>query len=390
MKDRLHFRRLLELSNNQKTSCFLFGPRGTGKTWWLKETFPDALYFDLLQGDLYIELLSRPARLEELIPPSYQNYVIIDEIQRIPDLLNEVHRLIESKKIPFILTGSSARTLRRRSTNMLGGRALTYHMYPLTCQELGDNFNLKESICYGHLPAIFSGVKPENYLKSYIQTYIKEEVQQEGLTRNLGGFARFLESAAFSQGQVVNLAEVAREASLHRKVVENFFTILEDLLIAYHLPVFARRAKRRLINHQKFYYFDVGVFRQLRPLGPLDSTQEAEGPALETLVFQEIKAVNAYYELGYSLYFWRTASQVEVDFVLYGEKGLIAIEVKRSSSVSPKDLNGLKLFKEDYPESKLFLFYGGKQRQYIDGIEVIPLLEALKGLPELLNGNALN
>lgn len=384
MKDKLHFKRILQLPENPKTSCFLFGPRGTGKTWWLKENFPEALYFDLLNGDLYIELMARPARLEELIPPDYQNYVIIDEIQRIPELLNEVHRLIESKKISFILTGSSARTLRKKSTNMLGGRALTYHMYPLTCQELGDSFNLQESVHYGHLPAIFSGIKPESYLKSYVQTYIKEEVQQEGLTRNLGGFARFLESATFSQGQVVNVAEIARESSLHRKVVENFFTILEDLLIAYHLPVFTKRAKRRLINHQKFYYFDVGVYRQLRPLGPLDSVEEAEGSAFETLVFQELKAVNAYYDLGYSLYFWRTASQVEVDFILYGEKGLMAIEVKRSSHISPKDLNGLKLFKEDYPESKLYLFYGGKQRQYIEGIEIIPLIEALKDLPTLL------
>lgn len=384
MEKHPHFKRLLELSE-VRTSCFLFGPRGTGKTSWLKENFPEALYFDLLEGDLFIDLMSRPSHLEELIPPGHQNYVIIDEIQRVPELLNEVHRLIETKNIPFILTGSSARSLRKKSTNMLGGRALTYHMYPLTCQELGSSFNLQESLQWGNLPSIFSKINPESYLKSYVQTYIKEEVQQEGLTRNLGGFARFLESASFSQGQVVNVAEIAREASLNRKVVENFFSILEDLLIAYHLPIFSRRAKRKLISHRKFYYFDVGIFRQVRPIGPLDSVEESEGAALETLVFQELNAINAYFELGYSLHFWRTAHGVEVDFVLYGKKGLIAIEVKRSTRISPKDLQGLKLFFEDYPEAKLYLFYGGKERQYIDGIEIIPVETALNELPTLLN-----
>lgn len=378
------YSRLLKFPKNSKKSFFLFGPRGVGKTWWLRHTFPDALYLDLLESDLHLDLLSRPQRLEQLIKPGFKNWVIIDEVQKIPDLLNEVHRLIESRRLSFILTGSSARALRRKGVNLLAGRALTYSMYPLTAQELGANFNLRESLKFGHLPAVFSEPDPSRYLNTYIHTYLKEEVQQEGLTRNLAGFARFLEIASLSQGQVVNSAEIAREIGLNRGTVTSFFEITEDLLLTYQLPVFTKRAKRRLITHSKFYFFDVGVYRSLRPKGPLDSVEEIEGAALETLVLQELKAVNAYYDLGYQIYFWRTSNQTEVDFILYGEKGLLACEVKRSDKISRKDLTGLLAFKRDYPEATLMLFYGGSRYEYLDGIHAIPIIEALKKLPEIL------
>lgn len=385
MQNEFMFTRLLHLSTKPRKSCFLFGPRGTGKTWWLKHTFPDAIYLDLLESDLYMDLLARPQRLEELIPPEYNGWIIIDEVQKLPELLNEVHRLIESRRLTFILTGSSARSLRRKGVNLLAGRALTYHLYPLTCKELGSRFVLKDSLKYGHLPAVFSEADPLKYLNSYIHTYLKEEVQQEGLTRNLSGFARFLEIASLSQGQVINMTEIAREISVQRKVVENFFSIAEDLLLSYQLPVFTRRAKRRLISHSKFYFFDVGVFRSLRPRGPLDSSEEIEGAALETLVLQEMKAINDYFDLGYHLHFWRTSNQVEVDFILYGPKGFIACEVKRANKISKNDLRGLKAFKEDYPEAQLFLFYSGSRREYIDDIRIIPVTEALGHLSELLS-----
>lgn len=381
------FKRLLNLPLKPQKSCFLFGPRGTGKTWWLKQTFPKAIYLDLLESNLFMELLARPQRLEQLIPEDHKDWVIIDEVQKIPALLDEVHRLIESRRLAFILTGSSARSLRRKGVNLLAGRAITYHMYPLTCEELKTEFSMEESVRYGHLPAVFSEAEPMKYLSSYIHTYLKEEVQHEGLTRNLSGFSRFLEIASMSQGNVLNMAEIAREIFVSRKVVESYFEIVSDLLLTYELPVFTKRAKRRLIRHSKFYFFDVGVYRSIRPTGPLDTPEEIEGAAYETLVLQELKAVNDYLELGYQIYFWRTSNQLEVDFVLYGPLGLLAIEVKRSGRVSPKDLSGLKAFGTDYPEAKRFLFYGGDRSEYIDGVQVVPLEHGLRNLSVLLKNS---
>ncbi|MFT5208127.1 MAG: putative AAA+ superfamily ATPase, partial [Candidatus Omnitrophota bacterium] len=276
-------------------SFFLFGPRGTGKSYWVKATFPNSVYLDLLEAELYIPLMANPQRLQEFIgKTTKQQWIIVDEVQKIPELLNEVHRLIEKNHYKFILTGSSARKLKKKGVNLLAGRALTYHLYPLTSSELGKDFVLNQSIQFGHLPSVFSEENPKKYLQSYIQTYLKEEIQQEGLTRNLGAFLRFLEAASFSQGSTINIAEVARECSVHRKVVEQYFVILEDLLLAKFLPVFTKRSKRRLLAHPKFYYFDVGIYRALRPRGPLDRSEEIDGHALETLFFQELTALNDY------------------------------------------------------------------------------------------------
>ncbi len=384
MQNEVMFSRLLKIPVDNNKSFFLFGPRGTGKTTWIKSIFSESLYFDLLKFDLYNDLLARPGRLENLIPQGFQNWIILDEIQRIPELLNEVHRLIETFHYKFILTGSSARTLRKKGVNLLAGRALTYKMYPLTAVELGDSFCLKKSLAWGHLPSIPSEKTPNLFLKAYVQTYLREEILQEGLTRNLGSFSRFLETASFSQGSVLNISEIARESGIERMRVTNYFSILEDLLLASLLPVFTRRAKRRMISHPKFYFFDVGIFRTLRPMGPLDSPQEAEGPSLETLCFQELSAINDYYNYEYNLYYWRTSNGVEVDFILYGPKGLLAFEIKRSSRISKKDLNGLKSFANDYPEAKLYMLYGGSRQEYVDNISILPVEKALKELPSIL------
>ena len=251
-------------------SFFLFGPRGTGKTTWLKQRLPGALYLDLLDSGLYVDLLARPQRLGELIPPAYDGWVVLDEIQRIPMLLNEVHRLIEARRIPFAMTGSSARSLRRRGVNLLAGRAPTYRMHPLTAGELGADFDPAAALRYGHLPAVRSEPDPDAYLASYVETYLREEVLQEGLTRNLAAFSRFLEAASFSQAAPLNVAAVARDAGMERRTVANYFQVLEDLLLAWRLPPFTRRAARRLTGHPKFFLFDAGVYRRLRPRGPLD------------------------------------------------------------------------------------------------------------------------
>ncbi len=379
-----NYQRLFNLSAHEKDSIFIFGPRGTGKTSWIKANIPKALYLDLLNTNLYAELVAHPSRLQNLIPPHFKNWIVIDEVQKIPALLNEVHRLIESQKFRFLLTGSSARSLKRKGVNLLAGRALNYRMHSLTCLELKNDFSLEKALKYGLLPKVYMTDSIERYLETYISTYLREEVLQEGITRNFGEFSRFLETASFSQGQVLNYSEVAREASLERRVVSNYFDILEDLLIGFRLPVFSKRAKRRMITHQKFYYFDTGVYRSIRPKGPLDISDEIDGAALETLFLQHLKAFNDYFELGYQFYFWQTSNKLEVDFIAYGKKGLIAFEIKRKRKIQPRDLTALKAFATDYPTAKLYLLYGGDQQEYYDNIQVIPFENALFKLPQIL------
>ncbi len=263
-------------------------------------------------------------------------------------------------------------------------------MHPLTVEELGNDFSLETSLTFGHLPAIYSEPDPADYLASYIQTYLREEVQQEGLTRNLQVFARFLEAASFSQGTVLNISEVARDCGAGRKLIEQYFYILEDLLLARRLQVFTKRAKRRMVNHPKFYFFDAGVYRAIRPKGPLDRPEEIDGMALETLVFQELLAVNDLHRLGYELFYWQTSNGQEVDFVLYGEAKIIAIEVKRAAKIRAKELRGLKAFGRDYPMASLYMFYGGDTRMYFDKITLIPIKEALVGLPGLFDAGKVN
>lgn len=380
----MEFKRLLGDPLDAGRSFFLFGPRGTGKTTWLRRRMPEAPFINLLRSDFYGPLSAEPGRIRNLVPRGHQGWVVIDEVQRIPALLNEVHDLIESRGLKFILTGSSARTLRRKGVNLLAGRARTYFMHPLTAMEQEDAFDLGRSVRFGHLPARFSDPDPRGYLKDYVQTYLREEVMQEGLTRNIGHFARFLEAASLSQGQPLNISGIARDARVSRATTENYFSILDDLLLAVRLPVFSRRARRRLISQQKFYFFDAGVFRAIRPVGPLDSEAEIDGPALETLVLQELRAANDYRDCGYQIHYWRTRAHLEVDFVLYGPRGLVAIEVKRSRQLHSADTRSLREFRNDYPVARCWVFYGGDHELELDGITAIPLERALPDLDRIL------
>lgn len=374
------------LTHPKDKSFFLFGPRGTGKTTWVKNSFEKALYLDMLEAEIYNDLLANPQRLENFIPKGFKDWIIIDEIQKVPELLDEVHRLIETRRYKFILTGSSPRKLRKKGYNLLGGRALLYSMSPLTAVELGEDFNLEHSLKYGCLPSVYVEDNPKAYLESYVKAYLDEEIHHEGLTRNLGAFSRFLESASFSQGSVLNTSAIARDCAVERKVVENYFSILEDLLIADKVPVFTKKAKRRLVAHPKFYFFDVGVYRTIRPMGPLDMPEEVEGVSMETLFYQQIKSVNAALNVGYKIYYWRTSNNMEVDFVLYGEKGIMAFEIKRTSRLSNSMLSGLKSFLRDYPMAKASLVYGGEKYMKEGSIEIIPIKELLKNLPKVLIG----
>jgi uncharacterized protein len=369
-----------------RKSFFLFGPRGTGKTTWVRAAFPDAVYIDLLEAELFNDLTANAQRLGNFIPRDFRGWIVIDEVQRVPDLLHEVHRLIESKKYRFVLTGSSARKLRRKVPNLLAGRALTHSMHPLTAAELGNDFSLERSVTYGHMPAVCDGTDPKKYLEAYVKTYLEEEIRQEGLTRNLSAFARFLEAASFSQGCVLNISSVARECQVERKTVESYFAVIEDLMIAYRIPVFSRRAKRRLAVHPKFYFFDAGVYRTLRPMGPLDSPEEVEGIALETLFLQEIVALNDVLDLGYQVSYWRTSNGREVDFVLYGPRGLLAFEIKRTARANAALLGGLKSFLSDYPMARAHFVYMGNRRMREGAIEIVPAEQALKDLRQVLSG----
>ncbi|MGE3975450.1 MAG: ATP-binding protein [Bdellovibrionales bacterium] len=366
------YTRLLKPASNQ--SFFLFGPRGTGKSSWVQTTYPKATYIDLLEDEIYRRLLARPGALTEFLPMSTTT-VILDEVQKVPALLDEVHRLIERRKIQFILTGSSARKLKKQGTNLLAGRALTYSMFPLTAKELGSDFNLSKALRFGLLPMAVTSTNPKKYLESYVKTYLKEEVEQEGLTRQIGSFARFLEIASFSQAAPLSISQIASESQVHRKVAEDYFSILRDLLLSYELPVFTRRAKRELMTKRKFYFFDVGLYRTLRPKGPLDIESELNGPAFETLCLQELLALNHDLEGGYDFFHWRTRKHQEVDLILYGENGFHAFEFKSSSRLREADFATLRLFQEDYPEAQLRLVYGGRESRSHAGIQIISAVD---------------
>lgn len=367
--------------NKSEEHFFLFGPRGSGKSTWLKQSYPNALYVDLLSPNVFRELAACPERLTERVRGEKKKIVIIDEIQKIPDLLPVVHQMIEKKQgWQFILTGSSARKLRRSGVNLLGGRAVLRFMHPFIAAELGSCFDLTSALRKGMLPIVVAANSPTNVLKTYAALAMKEEVQQEGLVRNIGSFARFLETVSFSHGAVLNASEVARECQVGRKAVEGYIEILEDLLLSFRIPVFTKRAKRLITQHPKFYYFDTGIFRSLRPSGPLDRSDEIDGAGLEGLVAQHLRAFCDLDERHFSLFFWRTKAGMEVDFILYGQKAIIAIEVKRTARPRAGDFSGLKAFKSDYPMAKTILLYGGKERLRIKDVECLPCEDFLRNL----------
>lgn len=344
--------------------------------------YPEALLINLLLPDTRRPYLAKPERFLDIVraqPPGQT--IVIDEVQKIPELLSLVHVLIEEKQAwQFVLTGSSARKLKREGVDLLGGRALNKHLHPFMASELGDIFDLQEALKTGLLPlAVASGTVKET-LSAYVTLYLEEEVKAEGFVRDIQHFSHFLEILSFSHGSLLNLSHVARECSLKRATVDNWLSIAEDLLIAFRLPVFSRRAKRILTTQSKFYYFDAGVYQVLRSSSVLDSRSEIGGAALEGLVAQHLRAWVDYSSSQHKLYYWRTKSGVEVDFVVYGEEGLWAIEVKYSDYVDSKDLRGLKTFKDDYPEATSIMLYQGKERILRDGILCMPCDEFLKQL----------
>lgn len=360
-------------------SFFLFGPRGTGKSTWVRQSLPDAIHLDLLEQDLWRELNSRPERLREILAAHPgKEWVVVDEIQKIPELLDEVHRAMESEpERKWALTGSSARKLRRGAVNLLGGRAIRLEMHSYLAGELGSDFRLGDSLRTGLVPLVRESPDPMATLSTYAGMVLREEVQAEGLVRNLSGYSRFLETLSFSQGSVLNLSNVSRECGVDRRTLDGYLAVTEDLLLCHRLPVFAKRARRELSSHPKLFLFDAGVFRSLRPKGPLDAPEEMDGQALEGLVFQHLRAWTGMRGHRESLHYWRTRSGTEVDFVVYGEDVFLGIEVKNTDIVKTSDLRGLVSFGEEYPEARRILLHRGSRRSLQKGILCLPVEDFL-------------
>lgn len=368
-------------------SYFLLGPRGTGKSTWLRHYYPKAERIDFLLGEEERRFGAHPERIRDVshaLPEG--STLILDEIQRVPRLLPEIHSLIEEKRdIQYIMTGSSARKLRRSVSDLLGGRARLMQMGPFLASEVMENFSLEQALKTGLIPLIWGAIDPVQRLLDYLHLYLKEEVQAEGLVRQVGDFSRFLEIASFSHAALWTTADISRECSVKRSTVDNYLHILEDLLLAFTIPVFTRRAKRKLVAHSKFYFFDAGVYRILRPHGILDSSQEIEGLALEGLVAQHLRSWVMAQSEPHSLSFWRTQTKLEVDFVVYGPRGFWAIEVKRSPNLGPDDVRSLSAFKEEFPEASCFFVIPGKRREVYRGFPVFPVEEFLLSIiPENL------
>jgi len=340
------------------------------------------LRIDLLDPAAFRNYSSHPEHLRELIDGSpKKKTIIIDEVQKIPALLDIVHSLIEEKRgLQFILTGSSARKLKRTGVDLLAGRAVMRTLHPFIAAELDKLFSLKKALQIGTLPLVMAAPESEDVLKTYAALYLKEEVQMEGLVRNIGNFSRFLETISFSHASVLNIANVSRESQIERKTAQSYVDITKDLLLSFDIPVFTKRAKRKLSSHSKFYFFDAGIFRSLRPKGHLDRPGEIEGAVLEGLVAQHLRAWIAYCSNDISLYFWRTRSGLEVDFIIYGAKEFTAIEVKNTYKIRPEDLKALRAFKQEYPKAQALFLYRGLERLKKQDILCLPIEEFLMNL----------
>lgn len=378
----MDFKYINRVFKEPEQSYFLFGPRGTGKSTMTAKNNPTALLIDLRLAEMRYRLSAAPDLLKELISAQPEgSTIIIDEIQKIPELLPIIHMLIEKKrKWKFILTGSSARKLKRQGVDLLGGRALKKVLHPFIAYELKELFDLNDVLRYGLLPLRFDQANPFETLQAYISLYLEEEIKTEGLIRHYEHFTRFLQVMSLSHGSLLNVTNVARECHVKRTTVNDWISILEDLLICYQIPMFTQKAKRELSSHPKFYFFDVGVYRALRPKSLLDSESEIDGACLEGLVAQHLMAWKDYTVLKHEVNFWRTRSGAEVDFVVLGELGFWAIEVKNSKTIRPDDLRSLVTFQEDYKEAKTFLLYRGTERMLKNNVLCLPVEDFLKQL----------
>jgi predicted AAA+ superfamily ATPase len=367
------FRRALPLPARPVETCFLWGPRQTGKSTFLRSLYPDAVWIDLLKTDEQVRYASRPALLrEELEAEPAPRLVVIDEVQKAPGLLDEVHWLIENRRRVFALSGSSARKVRRSHANLLGGRAVRYEMLGLTSDEVGKGFDLVRALNHGFLPRHYLASAPERLLRSYVNDYLKEEVLAEGLSRNLPAFTTFLAAAALADGELVNYATIARECGVSAPAVKGWFEVLVDTLLGDFLPAYTKRPKRRVIAAPKFYFADVGVVNHLAKRGRMEPGSALFGKAFESWVRHELRAYSHYRERFFDLSYWRLASGIEVDFVV-GDMAA-AVEAKATPRVRSDDLNGLTQLAVDHPgvKQRIVVSLETKPRVAEGGIVVLP------------------
>jgi predicted AAA+ superfamily ATPase len=367
------YKRSLDLNTALKDkSHFLFGPRATGKSSLIYEQLAHAQIFDLLDSDIYDRFLRRPKSLSEEIN---KKIVVIDEIQKLPRLLDEVHRLIETKKITFLLTGSSARKLKKGGANLLAGRARSLQMHPLTMKEITD-FDLLKYATIGGLPIIYQSKSPQLELKEYVQTYLKEEIQAEALVRNIDHFAHFLDSFGSLSGGELNYQKIADDAGVPVRTVASYVEVLKDTLIAFELTPFTKTKKRKSVSKSKIFMFDVGISNYMKGIHSLTTKSEAFGNAFEHLCIQELRAAISYKNKNLSMNYWRsTSGDFEVDCILGKE---MAIEIKSSDRFQEKYLKGLKAFKEEGLVKRHILISRDPVKRIVDGIEVLPFDSFLK------------
>lgn len=377
------FERILSKEQINRESCFLWGPRQSGKSTLLRELFPEAPYYDLLLAREHRRLTADPGLLAgecASLGWSRENQphpIIIDEVQKLPELLDEVHSIMSQRGLRFVLTGSSPRKLLRGSGNLLGGRAVRHEMFPLVSAEVPD-LDLDRALNHGLLPRHYLSADPAPLLEAYVGDYLREEVLAEALTRSLPTFQRFLEAAAFSNGQIVNFTAISRELGIAANTVRGYFEVLVDTLIATWVPAWTQRAKRRVIESPRFYFFDVGVVNDLAHRGKMSPGSSEYGAAFEHFLFMELRA-HASYRGGLPISYWRTASGLEVDFIL--GNGQIAIEAKSSENIASDHLKGLRAWKEEHPQSRCILVSRvPRARLTEDTIEVLPWRNFLRML----------
>jgi predicted AAA+ superfamily ATPase len=373
-------------------SFFLFGPRATGKSTWLKTNYANMLHFDLLRNDVFFELSSTPAAFREriLAHAAATTWIVVDEIQRLPHLLNDVHSLIESHGYRFALSGSSARKLKRGQANLLAGRALVKHMYPLTFAEYGHAITLDEALHFGTLPHIVTHPNSRiEQLEAYVGTYLREEIREEALTRNTQAFSRFLEVAALVNGQVTNLANIARDSGVPRQTVSTYFEILVDTLLGNWLPAWTPRAKVKETAHPKFYFFDCGVVRATQKLLRDSPSPQERGFLFETFIFNELNAYISYSNCGGELFYWRTADGLEIDFIWKRSHKIIALEIKSATRWKDEYNSGFKsLLSTHIKPSACYGIYCGEEALKKEFGLVLPWQDFLKKLyaGDIING----
>lgn len=377
------YKRKLDFSLSSSETCFLWGPRQTGKSTLLKSLFPKARYYDLLLSDQYRHFLSDPSLLRqecealELDGKNQTFPIIIDEVQKIPELLDEIHWLIENKGLRFILCGSSPRKLKRSSGNLLGGRAVRYQLFPLVFPEIPD-FSLIRALNNGLLPRHYLSRSPGKLLEAYVGDYLKEEIVAEAATRNIPAFNRFLEVAAISNGEMINFNNIASECGVSAPTVKGYFQILEDTLIGTWIPAYRKQVKRRLIGAPKFVFFDVGVVAHLTHRGKVRHGSELFGRVFEHLITLEVLAHSSYSDLNYPVRYWRTASQFEVDLILGVND--VAIEIKSTTIAKDRHLKGLRAFKEEQQARCLLVSMDPRARKTSDEILILPWKDFLSQL----------